>query len=100
MSAKRAEKRADNRNSIIRVVVGSVLLGIQVWWLVFMILNLEGRFPWVSILVSLIAVMAAVTFLLRALPFLAFRKKTPEYVSYLGRVLPPAIIGMLVIYCL
>ena len=48
----------------------------------------------------LIAVMAAVTFLLRALPFLAFRKKTPEYVSYLGRVLPPAIIGMLVIYCL
>ncbi len=59
MSAKRAEKRADNRNSIIRVVVGSVLLGIQVWWLVFMILNLEDRFPWVSILVSLIAVMAA-----------------------------------------
>ena len=38
--------------------------------------------------------------LLRALPFLVFRKKVPAYVSYLGRVLPPAIIGMLVIYCL
>ncbi len=27
-------------------------------------------------------------------------KKTPTYVAYLGEVLPPAIIGMLVIYCL
>ncbi|MBQ6515286.1 MAG: AzlD domain-containing protein [Clostridia bacterium] len=44
--------------------------------------------------------MSAVTVLLRALPFLVFRKKVPAYVSYLGRVLPPAIIGMLVIYCL
>ena len=31
---------------------------------------------------------------------LTFRKKTPKYVSYLGKTLPPAIIGMLVIYCL
>ena len=29
-----------------------------------------------------------------------FRKKTPPYITYLGKVLPPAIIGMLVIYCL
>ena len=48
----------------------------------------------------LVAVMSAVTVLLRVLPFLVFRKKVPAYVSYLGRVLPPAIIGMLVIYCL
>ena len=48
----------------------------------------------------LVAVMAIVTVLLRALPFLLFRKQTPKYISYLGRVLPPAIIGMLVIYCL
>ena len=48
----------------------------------------------------LIAAMAIVTILLRALPFLLFRKQTPAYISYLGRVLPPAIIGMLVIYCL
>ena len=48
----------------------------------------------------LIAVMAAVTILLRFLPFLVFRKETPPYIAYLGRVLPPAIIGMLVIYCL
>ena len=27
-------------------------------------------------------------------------KKTPTYVAYLGEVLPPAIIGMLVIDCL
>ncbi len=49
---------------------------------------------------GLIAVMAAVTMLLRFLPFLLFRKKTPKYVSYLGRVLPPAIIGMLVVFCM
>lgn len=48
----------------------------------------------------LIAVMSAVTILLRFLPFLLFRKTTPKYVSYLGRVLPPAIIGMLVVFCL
>lgn len=48
----------------------------------------------------LISVMAGVTILLRALPFLVFRKRTPAYISYLGKVLPAAIIGMLVIYCL
>lgn len=48
----------------------------------------------------LIAVISSVTILLRFLPFLVFRKKTPKYIQYLGTVLPPAIIGMLVIYCL
>ncbi len=48
----------------------------------------------------LVAVMAVVTMLLRFLPFLIFRKQTPPYINYLGRVLPSAIIGMLVIYCL
>ena len=48
----------------------------------------------------LIAVMAIVTMLLRFLPFMIFRKETPEYISYLGQVLPAALIGMLVIYCL
>jgi len=48
----------------------------------------------------LILTMSAGTILTRFLPFLAFRKQTPPYVSYLGRVLPPAIIGMLVVYCL
>lgn len=48
----------------------------------------------------LIAVMAIFTMLLRFLPFIVFTKNTPEYISYLGRVLPAALIGMLVIYCL
>ena len=48
----------------------------------------------------LIAAMALTTMLLRFLPFLVFRKKTPPFITYLGNVLPPAIIGMLVIYCL
>ena len=49
---------------------------------------------------ALIATMSIVTILLRFLPFAVFRKKTPAYIAYLGKVLPPAIIGMLVIYCL
>ena len=48
----------------------------------------------------LVVVMAMGTVLLRALPFLIFRKRTPGYITYLGSVLPPALIGMLVIYCL
>ena len=48
----------------------------------------------------LIAVMAVVTMILRFLPFIVFNKNTPAYISYLGKVLPAARIGMLVIYCL
>ena len=47
-----------------------------------------------------IALCVAATMLTRFLPFLVFRKKTPPYIAYLGRVLPSAIIGMLVVYCL
>ena len=52
--------------------------------------------------IASIAVMAAVTFLTRAIPFLLFDRKgnPPQIVLYLGRVLPPAIIMMLIIYCL
>ncbi len=48
----------------------------------------------------LVAVMSVVTILLRAAPFLIFKNRTPAYVRYLGQVLPAAIIGMLVVYCL
>ena len=48
-----------------------------------------------------VAIMAAVTILLRVLPFLVFRRgKTPAYISYLGKYLPYAVMGMLVVYCL
>ena len=49
----------------------------------------------------MIAVIALVTACLRFLPFLIFRnRKTPKYILYLGKVLPFAIMGMLVVYCL
>lgn len=48
----------------------------------------------------LIAVMASVTLLLRFLPFGMFAKGTPKPILYLGEVLPPAIMAMLVVYCL
>lgn len=42
------------------------------------------------------------TVLTRFLPFLLFPagKATPKYIQYLGKVLPPAVFGLLVIYCL
>ena len=49
----------------------------------------------------LIAVIAVVTYLLRSLPFLVFSGgTTPAFITYLGTVLPYAIMGMLVVYCL
>ncbi len=50
----------------------------------------------------LIAVVALVTIALRFLPFWIFgeNRKTPPLVAYLGQVLPFAIMGMLVVYCL
>ena len=50
----------------------------------------------------MVAVVALVTIALRFAPFLIFRgsKQTPAFVAYLGRVLPYAIMGMLVVYCL
>ena len=50
----------------------------------------------------MIAIIALVTAALRFLPFLIFgeNRKTPPLVTYLGQVLPYAIMGMLVVYCL
>ena len=55
-----------------------------------------------SVSLSVVFVVAAVTFLTRALPFAVFRntEKVPYFVRYLGDVLPFAAMGMLVIYCL
>ena len=48
-----------------------------------------------------IAIMAAVTALIRFLPFLLFsEKRTPAWIDRLGRTLPFAVMGMLVVYCL
>ena len=45
--------------------------------------------------------LGAVTFAPRATPFLLFgNRSTPSVVLYLGRMLPPAIMAMLVVYCL
>ena len=50
---------------------------------------------------ALVAVIAAVTIALRFAPFLLLRgRETPKFIAYLGRVLPYAIMGMLVVYCL
>ncbi len=50
----------------------------------------------------IITISAAVTLLLRALPFVVFngKKETPKFILYLSDVLPYAVMGMLVVYCL
>ena len=50
----------------------------------------------------LVAIVALVTIALRFLPFLIFgeNRKTPPIIAYLAQVLPFAIMGMLVVYCL
>lgn len=42
------------------------------------------------------------TMLTRFIPFMVFPagKDTPKYVQYLGKVLPAAVFGLLVVYCL
>ena len=49
-----------------------------------------------------VALCVAGTMTTRFLPFVVFssRRPTPKYVQYLGKVLPGAIFGMLVVYCL
>ena len=51
--------------------------------------------------IEAIASMAAVTAVLRFLPFSVLgNRRTPALITYLGNVLPYAIMGMLVVYCL
>ena len=52
--------------------------------------------------ILLVVVAVLVTMATRFLPFLIFgeNRKTPPIIEYLGKVLPFAIMGMLVVYCL
>ena len=52
--------------------------------------------------VLIIVVATLVTMATRFLPFLIFNdsKKIPPIIAYLGKVLPCAIMGMLVVYCM
>ena len=52
--------------------------------------------------VYLVAVISVVTLLLRLLPLWVFGngQQTPTIIQYLGKVLPYAIMGMLVVFCL
>lgn len=52
--------------------------------------------------VLMIGVIAACTFLTRAIPFFLFGgdKGVPPVVAYLGKYLPPAMIATLIVYCL
>ena len=49
-----------------------------------------------------IAMVVLGTMLTRFLPFLIFPagKPTPKYIQYLGNVLPSAVFGLLIVYCL
>ncbi len=50
----------------------------------------------------MLVIIMLVTMATRFLPFLLFggKKQPPKVITYLGKVLPCAIMGMLVVYCL
>jgi len=51
--------------------------------------------------IILVAVIALVNLVLRFLPAIVLKgRETPKVIAYLGKVLPYAVMGMLVIYCL
>lgn len=50
--------------------------------------------------IILIFLIAIVTLLTRAIPFLFFKDKTNQFIEFLGNVLPYTIMPMLVVYCL
>lgn len=52
--------------------------------------------------IATILIVVCGTFATRCLPFLLFpeNKTPPSCIQYLGTVLPPAMIGLLVVYCL
>ena len=52
--------------------------------------------------IIMICIVVFGTMLTRFLPFLVFGrgKETPKYVQYLGKALPAAVFGLLVVYCL
>ena len=54
-----------------------------------------------SYALAVLLAVGALSYLLRALPFILFggRKEPPGVVKYIGRVLAPAAIAMLVVYC-
>ncbi|MBU5675950.1 AzlD domain-containing protein [Alkaliphilus sp. MSJ-5] len=60
-------------------------------------MNVNNNYTLIAILV-----IGIVTFAIRVAPFILFGKDkaTPKYVQYIGNYLPPAVIAMLIIYCL
>lgn len=58
---------------------------------------MTGTQQFLTVLVLVLGTMAT-----RFLPFLLFPagKPTPAYIRYLGNALPPAVFGLLLVYCL
>ena len=72
--------------------------GVDKGWFMFFV-TLLNQIYWVG---GATAGALLGTMVTRFLPFLIFPegKETPEFIQYLGKVLPYAVIGLLVIYCL
>ena len=48
----------------------------------------------------IVTVISLTTIAIRFLPFIVFKNRTPEFIMYLGKVLPMCAMAMLVVYCL
>ncbi len=49
-----------------------------------------------------VGVIILATLIMRFAPFIAFpdNKPTPKFIQYMGKVLPAAVFGLLIVYCL
>lgn len=61
------------------------------------VMNANSKYSLIAILI-----IAGITFAIRVAPFVLFgnNKTTPKYIAYIGNYLPPAVMSMLIIYCL
>ncbi len=88
----RIEKRSDNRNSVLRIAFTAVLLALQVAWLLFMIVNLEDRWPWIGVVITYITLFVAMCIYCRDMNS-AFR------IAWMTLILSVPVLG-LVLYVL
>ena len=48
----------------------------------------------------IVLIISLTTMIIRFLPFVVFKKKVPDFIAYLGKMLPMCAMAMLVVYCL
>ncbi len=57
--AMRVERKSQIASSTLRIILFAVLIALQVWWIVYMIMQLEKRYPGLSTIITLVSLIVA-----------------------------------------